>query len=145
VARTNAQAEGVIMEWFKLWNDGVLRGSLSRADDVIQLIWVKLLAVENETRARDGWLHYAPGKPMDHVYLATVCGVSLDWFEEALRQFQNDLDQEGHPRIVIAKDGDIFLRNWDHYQARSDKGEDKAGLDSSKLYKELQQEIGDGV
>ena len=110
------------MEWFRAWNDGILRGSLSRTNEIIQLIWLKLIAIENETRARDGWLHFAPGQPMTHEYLAQVCGVSVDWIEEALRVFLGDIDNNGRPRIKIEgtfEDGDIFLMNWEHYQSPS--------------------------
>ena len=106
------------MEWFRAWNDGILRGSLARTSEVIQLIWIKLIAIENETRARDGWLHFAPGQPMTREYLAQVCGVSVDWLEEALRMFLGDMDNHGRARIKInPDDGDIFLMNWEHYQA----------------------------
>ena len=106
------------MDWFRTYQDGILRGSLSQANEIVQLIWVKLLAIENETRARDGWLHYAPGQPMTHTYLAEVCSISVDWLEEALQVFLGDYDDNGRPRIKIADDGDIFLMNWEHYQAK---------------------------
>ena len=136
------------MAWFKLHTRGVLRGSLEGYDAVIQLIWIKLLAIESETKTRDGWLHFALDNPMSHQRLASECGVSLDWFEEALEVFRKEIDAvTGKPRIIEAVNGDIYLSNWEYYQARSDKGadKDKVGLDPSKLYKELQQEIGDGV
>lgn len=106
------------MEWFKAYQDGLLRGSLCSANNTTQLIWVKLLAIENETRLRDGWLHYAPGKPMTREYIAMVCQVTIEELEEALREFSGDLDRAGHPRIEIAKDGDIFIKNWEKYQAK---------------------------
>ena len=110
------------MAWFKLHTRGVLRGSLEGYDAVIQLIWIKLLAIESETKTRDGWLHYAPGNPMSHERLASECGVSLDWFEEALGVFRKELDAvTGNPRIVEAANGDIYLTNWEYYQAKSDK------------------------
>jgi len=109
------------MEWFKTYQDGVLRGSLATTNNTTQLIWVKLLAIQNETRLRDGWLHYSPGRPMPREYLAMVCNVTLEELDLAIKEFQGDLDKDGHSRIDIAPDGDIFIKNWEKYQAKPEK------------------------
>lgn len=109
------------MDWYKAYQDGILRGSLCRTNDTTQLIWLKLLAIENETRLRDGWLHFAKGSPMPHDYLAMVCGVSIEAFEVALDEFRGDLDKDGHSRIEEADDGDIFIKNWEKYQAKPER------------------------
>jgi len=109
------------MEWFKTYQDGVLRGSLATANNTTQLIWVKLLAIQNETRLRDGWLHYSPGRPMPREYLAMVCQVTLEELEVAIKEFLGDLDKDGHSRIEVAPDGDIFIKNWEKYQAKPEK------------------------
>jgi len=109
------------MDWYKAFQDGILRGSLSEAKYSTQIIWIKLLGIENETRLRDGWLHYAPGKPMTREYLAMVCHVTIDELNDALKDFLGDLDRQGFPRIEIAPDGDIFIKNWEKYQAKPDK------------------------
>ena len=106
------------MDWFKTYQDGILRGSLATTDRTTQLIWIKLLAVGNETRQRDGWLHFAAGIPMSRDYLASVCMVTTEELDEALRQFQGDLDRNGRPRIEIGADGDIYIKNWEKYQAK---------------------------
>lgn len=109
------------MDWFKAYQDGLLRGSLCATDNTTQLVWMKLLAVENETRLRDGWLHYAPGRPMTREYLAMVCQVTVVELELALQEFLCDLDREGHPRIEINAEGEIFIKNWEKYQAKPEK------------------------
>jgi hypothetical protein len=109
------------MDWFKTYQDGILRGSLSDTDHVTQLIWIKLLAIENETRQRDGWLHYQVGKPMSREYIAMVCGVTPKQLNDALEQYLGDRDKDGHSRIEIAADGDIFIKNWDKYQSKPEK------------------------
>lgn len=121
MARPDAERGGAIMEWFKAFQDGILRGSLCATNKTTQLIWIKLLAIENETRLRDGWLHYAPGRPMTREYLAMVCQVTVEELEEALREFQSDFDRGGHPRIEIAETGEIFIKNWEKYQAKPER------------------------
>ena len=116
-----AKRGGTIMDWFKAYQDGLLRGSLCATDNTTQLVWMKLLAVENETRLRDGWLHYAPGRPMTREYLAMVCQVTVAELELALQEFLCDLDREGHPRIEINAEGEIFIKNWEKYQAKPEK------------------------
>lgn len=118
------------MDWFKAYQDGILRGSLATTSHTTQLIWLKLLAVHNETRLRDGWLHYKPGTPIPKEYLATVCNVTTEEFEAALAEFLKDFDQDGHARIEIADDGDIFIKNWEKYQAsKQATGKRLAGLE----------------
>jgi hypothetical protein len=109
------------MEWFKVYQDGILRGSLSMVDNTIQLIWLKFLAIENETHYRDGWLHFAEGKPMSREYLASVCQVTVLELNKAIECFIGDKDRVGHSRIEIKEDGDIYIKNWDKYQSKPDK------------------------
>jgi hypothetical protein len=106
------------MEWIKLYSKGILSGSLSRSDNTTQLLWVKLMAMVNETRQRDGWLHYAVGKPMERTRIAETCGVSLIELNTALAEFLNDKNTDGTARIYIKEDGDIFLTNWELYQSK---------------------------
>jgi hypothetical protein len=120
------------MEWFKTYQDGVLRGSLSTTNNTTQLIWLKFLAIENETRLRDGWLHYAKGKPMSREYLATVCNVTVEELNVAITEFLGDIDKDGHARIEI-DNGDIYIKNWEKYQARAEKVIKKqAAIDKAK-------------
>lgn len=116
-------AEGgvALMDWFKAYQDGLLRGSLARTDHTTQLIWVKLLAVVNETRCRDGWLHYKPGEPISRDYLATVCNVTREELDYAIMQFQTDLDVSGQARVIVSEDGTVFVKNWEKYQAKPDR------------------------
>lgn len=109
------------MDWLKLNSKGILRGSLATADNDSQLIWIKLLAMANETRDRDGYLRFAEGKPYTHEFIAQVCHVTLDELEYALGLYELDV-RNGVSRIQYANDGSIFLTNWKKYQSNR-KGE----------------------
>lgn len=121
------------MDWFKVHSAGILRGSLAGSSHTIQIVWIKLLAIVNESRTRDGWLHFAPGQPMPHEFIATNCRVSVQELEEALQAFQNDKDNGGRPRIEITPDGDIYLKNWEQYQGKPARVVAKElGIESAK-------------
>jgi hypothetical protein len=108
------------MPFFKAYSEGILRGSLSSSDDTIQLIWIKLLAMANETRDRDGYLRYKKGSPYTNKYIATVCHVTIDELEVALREFKNDI-RDGIPRICYAEDRSIFISNFKKYQDKPER------------------------
>lgn len=134
------------MDWFKTYQDGILRGSLSEVSETTQLIWLKLLAIENETRLRDGWLHYSPGRPMTREYLAMVCHVSIESFNLAIQDFLGDVDRDGCARVEIGPDGDIFIKNWEKYQAKPEKTiAQKVAIEKGKETKRRQQTIMDGL
>ena len=105
------------MEWLKLYSKGILRGSLSQSDDTTQLVWVKLLAMANETRDRDGYLRYSVGVPYSWEFIAMTCGVTLDELTEAIAVFESDI-RDGMARIGFGDDGSIFITNWEEYQGQ---------------------------
>jgi hypothetical protein len=108
------------MDWLKLDNKGILRGSLAQSDYTTQLIWIKMLAMANETRDRDGYLRYAIGKPYSLEYIAQICNVTMAELENAIDLFEDDV-RAGKSRIQFAEDGSIFLSNWNYYQTSSEK------------------------
>lgn len=103
------------MDWLKLNSKGILRGSLARADIATQLIWIKFLALANETRDRDGYLRYKEGQPYSLEYIAMVCNVTKEQLDIAIDDFIDDI-RDGHQRIEFAPDGSIKLNNWLKYQ-----------------------------
>lgn len=103
------------MDWLKLNSRGILRGTLAAAPYSVQVIWIKLLAMANETRERDGYLHFKPGQPYSKEYIAQTCGVSMGHLLDALDEFKGDIrGEEG--RIKELPDGTIYLTNWAKYQ-----------------------------
>lgn len=112
-------------EWFKTHSNGILRGSLANTDWYVQLLWIKLLAIENETHLRDGCLHFKPGNPMSREYLASQCMLDMDRFNTAIDMFLKDIDPEGTARVTILDDGTIRLNKWSYYQADNKKANDK--------------------
>jgi len=107
------------MEWFKVYSRGILRGSLSQTTDITQLTWLKMLALENETKFRNGRLEFAPGKPYSLEYIAVNCGITEGILEGVLEEFKEDVNPEdGTPRITIEFDGTIVLNNWEKYQVK---------------------------
>lgn len=96
--------------WLKLDTEGILRGTLSNADNIVQLVWIKLLCLHSETHARDGWLHHSPGNPYSHEYIAVNCFVTVPILEKCLEVYRGD------GRITEGPDGDIFIVNWERYQ-----------------------------
>ena len=58
------------MEWVKIWTNGILRGSLSQSKDVVQLVWIKLLCLMQESKFRNGRFEFAPGKPYPINFIA---------------------------------------------------------------------------
>jgi hypothetical protein len=112
------------MDWLKLNSMGILRGSLSNADNVTQLIWIKILAMANETRDRDGYLRYREGKPYSNEYIAQVCNVTIGELITAFDDFMDDV-RDGKPRIEYAEDNSIHLTNWAKYQNKPNKAEEE--------------------
>jgi len=110
------KAGGIKMDWFKVYSEGILRGSLADADDTTQLIWVKLLGMANETRSRDGHLWFAPGHPYELEFIAQSCHTTLDQLRQAIDVFVNEIYTDGNPRLIIEADGTLFLKNWAKYQ-----------------------------
>ena len=108
------------MDWLKLDSKGILRGSLAQSDYTTQLIWIKMLAMANETRDRDGYLRYAEGKPYSLEYVAQICNVTMDELKNAIDLFEDDI-RGGKSRVSFADDGSLFLTNWNHYQTSSSK------------------------
>lgn len=102
-------------DWLKLNARGILRGSLSSADNVTQLVWIKLLAMANETRDRDGYLRYAFGRPYSVEFIAQTCNVSKEDLLRAIDDFMDDI-RDGKPRVEYAPDNSLHLVNWLEYQ-----------------------------
>ena len=103
------------MDWLKLNSKDILRGSLARSDNVTQLVWIKLLAMANETRDRDGYLRYKKGEPYSLDFISTICNVEKNQLEIAIDDFMDDI-RDGHPRVEYAEDGSLKLNNWSKYQ-----------------------------
>ena len=108
------------MPFFKAYSEGILRGSLAYSDETTQLIWIKLLAIANETRDRDGYLRYSEGHPYTKEYIAEMCHVSVKVLTKSLDQFSKDI-RNNIPRIVTASDGSIKLSNFIKYQAKPER------------------------
>lgn len=110
------------MDWFKVYSRGILRGSLSQSSDIIQLTWIKLLALENETKFRNGRLEYATNKPYSLEYIAMNCGIDKGLLEGILEEYKEDVNPEnGTARIKIDDDGTITLNNWERYQVSRER------------------------
>lgn len=108
------------MEWFATYSAGILRGSLSDADDTIQLIWIKLMAMANEAKNPDsGRLEFAPGKPYPLSYIATICMKTEGELRSAIDEFKADISLDGTPRVAIDTDGTLVLNNWGRHQCRA--------------------------
>jgi hypothetical protein len=125
------------VDWLKLNSKGILRGSLSTSDNTTQLIWIKLLAMANETRDRDGYLRYAEGKPYSQEYIAQVCNVTVNELLVAIDDYMDDI-RDGKPRVEYSEDGSLKLNNWLKYQEEAEKGEGinprlKKAIDKDKL------------
>ena len=108
------------MDWLKLNSKGILRGSLARADNVTQLIWIKLLAMANETRDRDGYLRYKEGEPYSLEFIAQNCNVTANELAVAIDDFLDDV-RDDTSRIEYSPDGSIKLNNWKKYQDKPQK------------------------
>lgn len=110
------------MEWLKLTSKGILRGSLAQSTDVVQLVWIKLLCLMNETKFRNGRFEYVTGKPYTLDYLAMNCGVTLPILEGCLCEFEEDINPDtNEPRIKYDDDGTLILVNWWQYQSKPEK------------------------
>jgi hypothetical protein len=105
------------MPFFKAYSEGVLRGSLASTDDSTQLIWFKLIAMANETRDRDGYLRFAPGKPYNKEYIIQALNTTQEKYDNAIKEFLGDV-RNGHARIEVLDDGTIFLTNFMQYQSK---------------------------
>jgi hypothetical protein len=130
-------------DWFKAHSNGILRGSLATSDWYIQLIWVKLLAIESETHLRDGCLHFKPGTPMSREYLASQCMVDIEHFNRAIDEYLSDYSPNGEQRITILPDGTIRINNWSLYQA--DNGTKSLKKEVSELKNQIQEISNDTV
>lgn len=108
------------MDWIRLHSKGILRGSLATSDDTTQLIWVKLLAMANETKDRDGILRYKKDRPYSLEFIATTCNTTLEALKKALAIYSEDI-RDGIPRIRYDPDGSLVLCNWGHYQSNPSK------------------------
>lgn len=108
------------MDWLKLDSKGILRGSLAESNKTSQLIWIKLLAMANETRDRDGYLRYKVGKPYTLEFIAQVCNVTMPELEKAIDLFKEDV-REGHSRVEFDEDKSLYLYNWKKYQSKPEK------------------------
>jgi len=126
------------VDWLKLNSKGILRGSLAISPNTTQLVWIKFLAMANETRNRDGFLHYAEGRPYSRSYIAETCNVSMEALDEAINEFLIDI-RDGISRIQIAEDGTIFLTNFNSYQEPPEgKGKEKLTGRELELYQRAQ-------
>lgn len=105
------------MDWFKVFSDGILRGSMANADDELQLIWIKFMALESETHYRDGCLRFCKGQPYSLSYIAENCRKPVSSIEYAIKAFENDINEKtGEPRISYDEDGSIRLNKWSFFQ-----------------------------
>lgn len=112
------------MDWFRAYSSGILRGSLSDASDEIQLIWIKLLAIESETKNRDGCLRFCEGKPYTDEYIATVCLKPVEAIKYAISAFEKDIDKQTKlPRVSRESDGSLRLNKWLIYQYEQEQEE----------------------
>ena len=112
------------MDWFRAYSSGILRGSLSDASDEIQIIWIKLLAIESETKNRDGCLRFCEGKPYTDDYIATLCLKPVEAIHYAVAAFEKDIDRKTKlPRVSREQDGSLKLNKWLIYQYEQEQEE----------------------
>lgn len=109
------------MDWFRVYSDGILRGSLAAEKDTVQLLWLKILSMANETRARDGFLRFAPGKPFSRQMIAETCHTTLEALNEAIEIYVHEAFSDGVPRLQALEDGTLFITHWLKYQAKTTK------------------------
>lgn len=130
------------MDWFSIHTSGILRGSLSNADDTVQLIWIKLMCMANEAKnPATGRLEFAPGQPYPISYISTICRKTEEEIKNALEMFKLDISIDGTPRISIDTDGTICLNNWVMYQKRfqhKDKDDNHNKPIMDKEHKDMQ-------
>ena len=110
------------MPYFKAYSEGILRGSLADTEPLTQLIWIKMLAVANETRDRDGYLWFKKGRPYTRSFISSTINVTEEQLEKAISEYLNDI-RDGLPRVQILEDGTIYLTNFSKYQAKPVKEE----------------------
>lgn len=112
------------MDWFRAYSSGILRGSLSDASDEIQIIWIKILAMESETKNRDGCLRFCEGKPYTDEYIATICLKPVEAIKYAISVFEKDIDKQTKlPRVSREADGSLHLNKWLIYQYEQEQME----------------------
>jgi RNase P subunit RPR2 len=112
------------MDWFRAYSSGILRGSLSDASDEIQIIWIKFLAIESETKNRDSCLRFCEGKPYSDEYIATLCLKPVEAIHYAITVFEHDIDKKtGLPRVSRESDGSLKLNKWLIYQYEQEQEE----------------------
>jgi hypothetical protein len=112
------------MDWFRAYSLGILRGSLSDASDEIQIIWIKILAMESETKNRDGCLRFCEGKPYTDEYIATICLKPVEAIKYAIAAFEKDIDKQTKlPRVSREPDGSLRLNKWLIYQYEQEQEE----------------------
>jgi len=112
------------MDWFRAYSSGILRGSLSDASDEIQIIWIKILAMESETKNRDGCLRFCEGKPYTDEYIATICLKPVQAIKYAIAAFEKDIDRKTKlPRVSREVDGSLRLNKWLIYQYEQEQDE----------------------
>jgi len=112
------------MDWFRAYSSGILRGSLSDASDEIQIIWIKILAMESETKNRDGCLRFCEGKPYTDEYIATICLKPVQAIKYAIAAFEKDIDKQTKlPRVSREPDGSLKLNKWLIYQYEQEQDE----------------------
>lgn len=118
------------MDWFATHSAGILRGSLSNADDKVQLIWIKFMAMANEAKDPiSGRLEFAKGQPYPLDYIAAICRKPVEDIKEAINEFKNDISKDHiTPRIIVENDGTIVLSNWSRYQPK-DRGKLRPTVD----------------
>ena len=127
------------MEWFAVQSSGILRGSLCNADDTVQLIWVKYMAMANEAHNPDnGRLEFKKGDPYPVDYLATQCRKTAEEVVKAEKEFMADLNRSDGvtPRLIIEPDGTRILSNWGRKQGRGEFHKNKSkDAEKPKVYK----------
>lgn len=113
------------MDWLKLTSNGILRGSLAQSRDVVQLTWIKLLALMNETHFRNGRFEYAMGKPYSLDFIAMSCGITRPILEGCIAEYQEDINpNDGLPRVYFDSET-LVLTNWAKYQDKKQEDEKK--------------------
>jgi hypothetical protein len=111
------------MEWFAAYSSGILRGSMSNADDTTQIIWIKYMAMANEAHdPYSGRLEFKKGDPYPIDYLAMQCRKNRDEILLAEKEFMADINKSDGvtPRLTIEPDGTRVLSNWINKQNRKD-------------------------
>jgi hypothetical protein len=93
------------------YSSDILRGLLSGESDEVQLLWIKYLAIANETEHRNGRLEYSKGKPYPIEFIASMCRKSIS----DIKRIEGMLVSGDKPRLFIEPDGTRVIIEWGKY------------------------------